>query len=102
LWQGNSPRRIFAKGLLVSYAVMLPPEFLVDDARSRRFVAGFAKRSSLGEFARRLGHIGALMLEIVRYRPAQIWVCDIMRGIGGLRQIPARDLVSALGAGLDR
>src|ERR1700683_1504118 len=73
-----------------------------DIVRSGRLVSSFAKRPGLGEFARRLGHIGALALEIVRYRPPQVGIGDVMRGIGGLRQRPARDLVLALCAGLDR
>src|SRR6266566_6889493 len=61
----------------------------------------FAKRSGLGEFAPRFGHIGAFMPEIVRYRAAQIGVRDIVRGVGGLRKISARNLVLALRARLD-
>src|SRR6478752_4435507 len=67
----------------------------------RVLVSRFAKRRGVAELARGLRDIGAFMPEIVRYRAAQIGVGDVMRGIGGLRQIPARDLVLALGAGLD-
>src|ERR1700722_1346324 len=62
----------------------------------------FAKRPGLGEFASRFRDIGAFALEIVRYRTAQTGVGDVMRGIGGLRQVAARDLVLALRAGLHR
>src|SRR3982074_1611932 len=61
----------------------------------------FAKRRSVDEFARGLRHIGAFALEIVRYRSAQVGVGDVMRRIGGLRQIAARQLVLALRARLD-
>src|SRR6266849_8876868 len=64
-------------------------------------IDGFAKRSGVSEFAPGFGHIGALMPEIVRYRAAQIGVGDVMRGIGGLGEIPARDLVLALRARFD-
>ena len=47
------------------------------------------------------GDIGALALEIVGDRAAQAGIGDVMRRIGGLRQISARDLVLALRAGLD-
>src|SRR5260370_5707818 len=66
-----------------------------------KLIRCFAERPGLVEFARGLRHIGALMPEIVRYRAAQIGVGDVVRGIGGLRQIAACDLVLALGAGLD-
>src|SRR5665647_1370705 len=69
--------------------------------RSGWFI-GLAKRSGLGELASGFGDIGALALEIVGYRVAQAGVGDVMRGIGGLRQVAARDLVLALRAGLDR
>src|SRR6202140_1511922 len=64
-------------------------------------VGDFAKWSGLGEFAPRLGDIGAFMPEIIRYRAAQIGIGDVMRGKGGLGEIAARDLVLALRAGLD-
>ena len=51
-------------------------------------------------FAGRL-HIGPLAREILGDRPAQRRIGDEMRGIGGVRQIAARELVLALGAGLD-
>src|SRR3984893_9418825 len=64
-------------------------------------VGDFAKWSGLGEVAPRLGDIGAFMPEIIRYRAAQIGIGDVMRRIGGLGEIAARDLVLALRAGLD-
>src|SRR6266403_1020111 len=64
-------------------------------------LGGLAKRSGLGEFAPGFGHIGAFMSEIIRYRAAQIGIGDVMRGIGGLREISARDLVLALRARFD-
>src|SRR3981081_1571755 len=73
----------------------------VPSERSRR-VGGLTERPGFREFAPRFGHIGAFMPEIVRYRAAQIGVGDVMRGIGGLRQISARELVLALRAGLYR
>src|SRR5688572_33331283 len=44
--------------------------------------------------------IGALALEVVGNRPPQRWVGNVMRGVGGGRQITAGQLVLALGAGL--
>src|SRR5258707_3120915 len=69
--------------------------------RSGRIISRFAERPGVAEFARRLRDIGALMPEIVRYGAAQVGVGDVVRGIGGLRQIAARDLVLALRAGFD-
>src|ERR1019366_1470372 len=46
-------------------------------------------------------HIGPLAREILGYRPPQRRIGDEMRGIGGVRQVAARQLVLALGAGLD-
>src|SRR5450759_1041528 len=46
-------------------------------------------------------HIGPLACEILGYRPPQRRIGDEMRGIGGVRQVAARQLVLALGAGLD-
>ena len=46
-------------------------------------------------------HIGALALEIVGDRAAQARIGDVVRRIGGDRQVAARELVLALGAGLD-
>src|SRR6202162_5014251 len=60
----------------------------------------FAKLPGLGEFASRFGDIGAFAPEIVRYRAAQVGVGDVMRGVRGLRQVAARDLVLTLRAGL--
>ena len=51
-------------------------------------------------FAGRL-HIGALARQILGHRPPQRRIGDEMRGIGGFRQIAARQLVLALRAGLD-
>src|SRR5687768_9264789 len=45
--------------------------------------------------------IGALALEVVGNRPPQRWVGDVMRRVGGGRQITAGQLVLALGPGLD-
>src|SRR3979409_2291081 len=46
-------------------------------------------------------HIGALALEEILDRAPQPGIDDVVRGIGGGRQVAARDLVLALGAGLD-
>ena len=46
-------------------------------------------------------HIGPLARKILGHRPPQRRIGDEMRGIGGLRQIAARQLVLALRAGLD-
>ena len=46
-------------------------------------------------------HIGALADQIVGDRPAQPGIGDVMGRMGGHRQIAARELVLALGAGLD-
>src|SRR5450759_4374554 len=46
-------------------------------------------------------HIGPLAREIFSYRPPQRRIGDEMRGIGGHRHVAARQLVLALGAGLD-
>src|SRR6202011_3026261 len=61
----------------------------------------FAKGPGVGEFARSLRHIGALMLEIIGNRAAQAGIGDVVRRKSRLRKITARDLVLALGAGLD-
>src|SRR5437899_722389 len=64
-------------------------------------VGSLAERAGLGQFASGLRHIGALALQIIRNRPAQIGVGDEVRGPGGLRQVAARQLVLALRAGFD-
>ena len=46
-------------------------------------------------------HIGALAHQIVGDRPAQPRIGDVMRRIGGHRQVAAGELVLALRAGLD-
>src|SRR3954454_10988098 len=66
---------------------------------SSRLVGGLAERPGLGQFASRLRHIAPLPSEIVPHRPAQTGVDDMMRGVGGLRQVTASDLVLALRAG---
>ena len=60
-----------------------------------------AERGRARQALRRRPHIGALALEIVGDGAAQGRVGDVMRRIGGDRQIAARELVLALGAGLD-
>src|SRR5882757_5212234 len=69
--------------------------------RSRRLVLNLAERAELAELAAGFGDVGALALEVIGDRAAQIGVGDVMRGVGGLRQISARQFVLALGAGLD-
>src|ERR1700732_3973740 len=71
-------------------------------SRSRRLIRDFAERPGFAQLASGLGDIGALALEIIRDRAAQIGIGNVMRGVGGLRQVAARDLVLALRAGLDR
>ena len=61
----------------------------------------FAIRRGLGEFARGFGYIGALTPEIFVDGAAQTGVGDVVRGVGRLRQISARDLVLALRTRLD-
>ena len=46
-------------------------------------------------------HIGALADQIVRDRPAQPRIGDVVGRMGGHRQVAAGELVLALGAGLD-
>ena len=55
----------------------------------------------MSQFTADFGHIGAFPLQIVRDRPAQIGIGNVMRGVGRLRQVSARQLVLALRAGLD-
>src|SRR5260370_37016845 len=69
---------------------------------SRRLIRHFTERPGLAQLAPGVGDIGAFALQIVRYRAAQAGIGDVVRGIGGLRQVAARDLVLALRAGLDR
>src|SRR3954452_14629676 len=64
-------------------------------------VAALAKRSGVAELAADLGHISAFAFEVIGNRAAQIGVGDVMGGVGGLRQVSARQLVLALRAGLD-
>src|SRR5262245_9816296 len=63
--------------------------------------SGLAERCRLGELLARRRHVSALALEKVLDRPAQAGIVDVVRGIGRGRQVAARDLVLALGAGLD-
>src|SRR6202171_6595780 len=75
--------------------------FNIRHRRSRRLIRGFPKRPTLGEFTRRLRNVHALTPEILVDGAAQTGVGDVVRGISGLRQVAARDLVFALRAGLD-
>src|SRR3954454_14657350 len=68
---------------------------------SRR-LGSFAKRSGLAELEPGLRHIGALAPQIVCKCAAQIGIGDVVRRVGGLRQVTAPDLMLALRAGLDR
>src|SRR3954470_10914397 len=65
-------------------------------------VGALAERPGVGEFPPDLGDVSALALQIICNRPAQIGVGDVMRRIGGLRQISARQLMLALRAGFHR
>src|SRR5438132_6495632 len=67
----------------------------------RRVISAFAKRAGGRQLAAGLGDIGALALEVIGNRPAQIRVGDEMRRPRGLRQVATRQLVFALRAGLD-
>src|SRR5262245_3060010 len=69
--------------------------------RSRRLVRDLPEWAELGELPAGFGDIGALALEVIRDRPAEIGVDDVMRGVGGVRQISARKLMLALRAGFD-
>src|SRR3954452_5816813 len=82
--------------LLLSYAVMAAPCI----CSSRRF-AGVAERPGVRQFPHRFRHVAPFPPEIIPHRAAEIGVDDIMRGVGGLRQITSCDLVLALRAGLD-
>src|SRR5579859_4896841 len=68
---------------------------------SRSLVGHFPERAELGELAAGFCDIGPLALEVIGNRAAQIRIGDVMRGVGGVRQISARELVLALRAGLD-
>src|SRR5262249_34901718 len=60
-----------------------------------------AERRRFRELLARGGDIGALALEKILDRAPQRGIGDVVRGIGRGRQVAARDLVLALGAGLD-
>src|SRR5262245_5045570 len=60
-----------------------------------------AERCRLRELLARGGDIGALALEKILDCAPQGGIDDVVRGIGRDRQVAARDLVLALGAGLD-
>src|SRR5689334_1050201 len=68
---------------------------------SRRLVRDLAERPQPGELAAGFGDIGALALKIIGDRAPEIRVGDVMRGVGGVRQISACELVLALRAGFD-
>src|SRR5690242_8925117 len=68
---------------------------------SRRLVGNLAERAELGELAAGFGDIGALALEVIGDRAAEVGIGNVMRGVGGVRQISARELVLALRAGFD-
>src|SRR3954469_7523661 len=70
-------------------------------AESSGVVRRFAARRGFRELAAGFGDVGALLLEIVAHRAAQRRIGDVVRRMGGLRQVAARQLVLALGAGLD-
>src|SRR5438270_9917548 len=74
--------------------------WLLPACSSRRF-AGLTERAGVGQFAHRFRHIAPLPPEIVLHRAPQAGIDNVMRGVGGLRQVTARDLVLALRAGLD-
>ena len=75
-------------------------QFHVGRRARSSLVGGLAERAGLGQFAADFRHVGALALQIVRDRAAQIGIGDVVRGVGGLRQVAARQLVLALRAGL--
>src|SRR5882757_7505520 len=68
----------------------------------RRVISAFAERAGLGKLAPGLGDIGALALEVIGNRAAQIRIGDVVCRVSSLRQISARQLVLALRAGFDR
>ena len=55
----------------------------------------------LPQAPRPAAHISALARQIVGNGPPQPRIGDVMGRIGGVRQVAARELVLALGAGLD-
>ena len=59
------------------------------------------ERRRFAELFDLLSHGGALMLEEIRDRPPQLRIHDLVRRIGGGRQIAAGDLVLTLRARLD-
>src|SRR5215467_6612578 len=61
----------------------------------------FAERACVPKLLSSSVHEGALALEIVIDRPPEAGIGYVVRRIGGVRQIAARELVLALGAGLD-
>src|SRR3954469_19899665 len=67
---------------------------------SRRFSDVLAERTGLAQFTDRLGHVAPLATEIFANGPPQRGIGDVVRRVRGLRQVTARDLVLALGAGL--
>ncbi len=86
----------------VSVATPLPA--LSREGRGRRQMVSFVVLTERGVFrqgfhVRDLFH--ALLLQKVGNSAAQAGVGDPVRGIGGLRQVAALDLVFALGSGLD-
>src|ERR1700749_4998190 len=70
---------------------------------SRRLVRirDLPERTELGQLAAGFLDIGALALEVIGDRAAQAGIGDVMRGVGGVRQISACELVLALRAGFD-
>src|SRR4029077_13197309 len=60
-----------------------------------------AERCRLRELVDRRRHVDALAGKKILDRAPQRRIVDVVRRIGGDRQIAARDLVLALGAGLD-
>src|SRR6478752_3422243 len=72
-----------------------------DGEPSRRLVDASPERTELGELASGLRDIGALALEVIVDGAAQAGIGDEVRGVGGPRQVAARDLVLTLRAGLD-
>src|ERR1700720_2774545 len=61
----------------------------------------FAEWASLQQLPAGRLHIGAFAFEIVVDRPPEAGIGDVVRRIGGAGQVAARELVLALGAGLD-
>src|ERR1700761_998786 len=68
---------------------------------SRRLVRRLPEWTQLGQLAAGFLDIGALSLEVVGDCAAQAGIGDVVRGVGGVRQISARELVLALRAGFD-